>query len=45
MNDSTSLAQAFKFYEHVRVMDDMNNLGSCELKPLDTMNRSSLWTI
>ena len=37
MNDSTSLAQAFKFYEHVRVMDDMNNYRSLELRPLDAM--------
>ena len=38
MNNYASLAQASKFYEHVRAMDDMNNLGSHELRPLDTMN-------
>ena len=40
-----SLAGGFRCYEHVRVMDDMNNLGSHELRPLDTMNHSSLWMI
>ena len=45
MNDYTSLVQSFKCYEHVRVMDDMNNLECCELKSLDTMNRLRLWMI
>ena len=40
-----SLAGGFRCYEHVRVMDDMNKLRSHELKPLDTMNFSRLWTI
>ena len=37
--------EGFRCYEHVRVMDDMNNLGSRELRALDTMNPSMLWMI
>ena len=38
MNDFKSWTQGFKCYEKLRVVDDMNNLGSCELRPLDAMN-------
>ena len=29
-------------YEQLRVMNDMNDLGSCELRPVDAMSRSRL---
>ena len=46
MNDSKSWAQGFKYYEQLKVMDDMNNSGSCELRPLDAMNNlRMIWTI
>ena len=32
------VAQGSRFYEQLRVMDDMNNSGSRELKALDAMN-------
>ena len=32
-----------RFYEQIRVMDHMNDLGSREFKPLDAMNSSGLW--
>ena len=38
MNDSESWAQGFRYYEQLRVVDDMIDSGSCELKPLDAMN-------
>ena len=33
-----SLAQGFGCYEQLKVADDMDNLGSHELEPLDGMN-------
>ena len=32
MNDFMLLAWGFRCYEQLRVMDDMNDLGSCELR-------------
>ena len=37
-----SLAQGFGCYEQLKVVDDMNDLGSHELRPLDAMNSSRL---
>ena len=37
--------QSSRFYKELKVMDDMNDSGSHELKPLDTMNYSGLWMI
>ena len=31
-------AQGSKWYEQLKVVDDMNDLGSHELKPLDVIN-------
>ena len=48
MDESGSWAQGFRFYEQLRVVDDMNDLGSHELKPLNAMNNLGLgmiWTI
>ena len=49
MNNYRSWAQGFRYYKKLRAMvdlsnivDDMNDLGSCELRPLDTMNNSNL---
>ena len=38
-----SWAQGFGCYEQLRVMNDMNNSGSLELRPLDALNNSGLW--
>ena len=38
-------AQGSRCYELVKVVNDMTNLGSHELKALDTMNNSGLWMI
>ena len=32
-----SLAQGSRCYEQLKVVDDLNDLGSCELRPLDGM--------
>ena len=32
------IAQGSGFYEQLGVLDDINDLGSCELKPLNAMN-------
>ena len=32
------IAQGSRFYELLRVIDDINNSGSHELRPLDAMN-------
>ena len=48
MNDSMLSAQGSRCYEQLRVVDDMNNLGSYELWSLDALNNSRLrmiWTI
>ena len=38
MSNYGSWAQGFGWYEQIKVMDDINVLGSRELKPLDVMN-------
>ena len=40
-----SWAQGSGWYEQLKVVNDMNDLGSRELKPLDVMNNSGLWMI
>ena len=40
-----SRAHGFGCYELLGVMDDMNDLRSCKLKPLGAMNSSWLWMI
>ena len=45
MKDSGSLAQGSRRYEQLRVVNDMNHLGSHELRPIDAMNHSRLWMI
>ena len=42
---SRLVAQGCECYEQLRVVDDMNDLGSRELRPLDAMNNSELWII
>ena len=42
MRGFESYAQGSKIYEKLKVVDDMNNLGSYELNPLDFMNWSGL---
>ena len=41
LKNPRSSVEGFRCYEHVRVMDDMNNLGSRELKAIDDMNDSA----
>ena len=43
VNDSQSEAQGPRFYEQVRVVDDMNNSRLRDLRPLDAMYSSTLW--
>ena len=45
IKDSGSLAQGFRRYEQLRVVDDMNDLRSHELSPVDAINHSRLWMI
>ena len=45
LNDFGLLAQGFRCYEQLIVMDDMNNSGFYELRPLDAMNNIGLWMI
>ena len=45
MNESLLWAQGSRFYEQLKVVDDMNNSWSYELKPLDAMNDLGLWKI
>ena len=42
MIDFMLSAQGFRYYEQLRVVDDMNDLGSREFKRLDDMNNSGL---
>ena len=42
MNDSMFSDQGSRCYEQLRVMDDMNDLGSLELQSLDVLNISRL---
>ena len=48
MSYSGSWSYNFGGYDELRVLDDKNDLGFCELSPLDAMNSSELrmiWTI
>ena len=45
MNNSTSSTEGSISYEQLKFVDDMNDLRSRELKPLNVMNRSRMWTI
>ena len=45
MNDSVSWAQGSKCYEQLKVVDNMNNSRSHELKLLDFKNDSLFWKI
>ena len=48
MNDSMLSAQGSRCYEQLRVVEDMNDLGSYELRSLDSLNNSRqrmIWTI
>ena len=38
MNDSGSQAQGSRFYEQLRVVDDINDSRSYEFRPRDAMN-------
>ena len=38
MSYYVSWAQGSRCYEQLKVVDDMNDSGSSELKPIDTMN-------
>ena len=42
INDVVLWAQGFRFYEQVKVVDDMNDSRSHELRPLDAMNNLGL---
>ena len=42
VNDSRLWAQGSRCYEQLKVVDDMDNLGCCELKPQDAINNSWL---
>ena len=35
----------YECFEQLNIMDDMNDWGSCELKPLDAMSSLGLWMI
>ena len=39
------LAKGFECDDQLKVVDDMNDSGSHELKPLDGMNKSRVWMI
>ena len=45
MNDSWSCANGFKFYEQLRVVDDMNDYKSHEFGHLDAMKSLGVWMI
>ena len=40
-----SWSQGSRCYEQLIVVNDMNDLVSCDLRPLDAMNRSELWML
>ena len=42
MNDFMLSAQGSRCYEQLRVVDDMNDLGSREVRSLDALNNSRL---
>ena len=43
INNVVLWVQCSKFYEQVKVVDDMNDSGSHALRPLDVMNSLGLW--
>ena len=43
MSYFVSYAQGSRFYDQLRVVDDMNDLRSSDLRPLDAMTISRLW--
>ena len=45
MNDSKLSTQGSRYFEQNRVLDDKNDLGSQELRPLEAMTSSGLWMI
>ena len=45
MSYSGPLAQGSGSYDQLKVVDDMNDLGSLELRPLDGMNNSEVQMI
>ena len=45
MNESRSWAQGSRCYEQFKVVDDMNDSGSRELRHLDAMNNLEMWII
>ena len=45
LNDYGSWSKSSKGYAQLNIVGDMNNLGSHELKHLDTMNNLGLWTV
>ena len=45
INYSSSWAEGYGCYEQLSIMDDMNELGSHEVKPLDAMYNSNLLMI
>ena len=45
MKDSSSWIQCYISYDHLRFVDNMNDSGSLELKPLNAMNNFWMWMI
>ena len=45
MNDFRLWPQHSKCYDQLKVVDDMNDSTSHELKPLEGMNKSGVWII
>ena len=45
MNEFRSSAQGSQYFEHVRVVDDMNDSRSTELWALNAMSSSKVWRI
>ena len=41
----SSWSQGSRCYEQLIVVNDMNDSVSCDLRPLDAMNRSELWML
>ena len=39
------MSSSYRCYEQLNFVDDMKDLESCELKPLDAINSSGLWMI
>ena len=39
------MSSGYGYYEQLSFVNDMNDLESCELRPLDAINSSRLWMI